>query len=233
MPAIMQNSSSNERTQFLNGPTERAGSLPPADMNRAQQDGSDCYAEALHRFRTLLDRAREIALPEPMAMTLATVDAGGTPSARTVLLKDVDERGVMFYTSLMSRKAQQLTANSRAALCFFWQPLMTQVLIEGDVEQVSDDAADAYWATRPRPTQLGAWASRQSRRLARRRLLDGRVVRYTLRYAGRPVPRPWYWSGFRVMPTRIEFWRRGAFRLHERVLYERTNGEWTVHRLYP
>lgn len=184
------------------------------------------YAEALHRFRVLLDRVRRCGLPEPTAFVLATADAQGRPSTRTVLLKGVDERGFVFYTSLVSRKGRQLSENPRVALCFFWQPLMEQVTVEGIVESVSDSEADAYWASRPRLSQLGAWASRQSRRLPRRELLNLRVAVYGLKFASRPVPRPPTWVGLRVVPSRIEFWRRGVFRLHERVLYEESEGRW-------
>lgn len=195
--------------------------------------GPDVYAEALDRFRTLLERAQRCGLPEPTAMTLATTDAQGHPSARTVLLKEADERGFVFYTSLASRKARQLAANPRAALCFFWQPLMEQVLVEGVVEQVSDEAADAYWASRPRAHQLGAWASCQSSRLDSPRILDLRWVEQALKFLGQRVPRPAYWTGFHVVPHRIEFWKRRTGRLHERVLYERHEARWTKAWLFP
>lgn len=200
---------------------------------KVRRPGPDVYTEAMARFRTLLKRAQRCGLPEPTAMTLATTNAQGHPSARTVLLKEVDERGFVFYTSLASRKARQLAANPQAALCFFWQPLMEQVLVEGVVEQVSDEAADAYWASRPRAHQLGAWASCQSSRLDSPRILDLRWVEQALKFLGRRVPRPAYWTGFRVLPHRIEFWRRHAARLHERVLYERREARWTKAWLFP
>jgi pyridoxamine 5'-phosphate oxidase len=205
----------------------------PPEQRDVRRAGPDVYAEALDRCRTLLERAQRCGLPEPTAMTLATVDEHGRPSARTVLLKEVAERGFVFYTSLASRKARQLAANPQAALCFFWQPLMEQVLVEGVVEQVSDEAADAYWTSRPRAHQLGAWASRQSSRLDCPRTLDLRWVEQALRFIGQRVPRPSYWTGFRVVPHRIEFWRRRAARLHERVLYERHEAQWTKAWLYP
>lgn len=164
-------------------------------------------------------------------MTLATADAQGRPSSRTVLLKEVDERGFVFYTSLTSRKARHLAANPRAALCFFWQPLMEQVLVEGMVEQVSDREADACWASRPRVSQLGAWASCRPKRLNPPGLLEARVVTYALKFAGRAIPRPSFWSGFRVAPDRMEFWKRSPVRRHERVLYEECGGQWARHLL--
>jgi pyridoxamine 5'-phosphate oxidase len=200
------------------------------EVARADQD---VYAEAVDRFRRLLERARRCGLPEPTAMTLATTDGQGHPSARTVLLKEVDERGFVFYTSLASRKAKQLAVVPSAALCFFWQPLMEQVLVEGTVEQVSDEEADAYWATRPRAHQLGAWASRQSSRVDGPRTLDLRWVEHALRFLGQRVPRPAYWTGFRIVPHRIEFWKRRVARLHERVLYERHAAQWEKDWLYP
>ena len=198
-----------------------------------RRPGPDVDAEAVDRFRTLLERAQRCGLPEPTATTLATADAQGRPSARTVLLKEVDERGFVFYTSLASRKARQLAANPQAALCFFWQPLMEQVLVEGAVEQVSDEEADTYWASRPRTHQLGAWASRQSSRLDCPRTLDLRWVEQALKFLGQRVPRPSFWTGFRVVPHRIEFWKRRAGRLHERVLYERHAAQWEKYWLYP
>ena len=194
---------------------------------------TDQYAEALRRFHELLDRARQSPLREPMAMTLATADAQGRPSARTVLLKQADARGFVFYGNLDSRKGQQLAANPRAALCLFWQPLMEQVLVEGAVEPVADGEADAYWATRDRESQIGAWASLQSRPLDSRRTLEARLAQYAQQYAGRAVPRPPRWSGFRVTPDRIEFWSSRPHRLHERVLYQKEGADWRVTLLYP
>lgn len=190
-------------------------------------------AEALQRLRELLDQARRCGLPEPTAFVLATANDQGRPSARTVLLKKVDERGFVFYTSLLSRKGRQLSENPHAALCFFWQPLMEQVTVEGIVEPVSDAEADAYWISRPRLSQLGAWASRQSRRLPRKELFNLRVAAYGLKFASGPVPRPPAWIGLRVIPNRIEFWKRGPFRWHERVLYELQDGQWQRWMLCP
>ena len=192
--------------------------------------------DPLAEFRALftaaqaLDRTR---LPEPTAMTLATAAADGSPSARVVLLKGLDARGFVFYTNLGSRKAQELAADPRAALLFHWQPLEWQVRVEGPVERVTDADADAYFATRPRESQIGAWASKQSAPLERDDVLDTRVLEVEARYAGRDVPRPPHWGGFRVIPRRIEFWHNRPHRLHERRVFERAGDRWTMHRLFP
>src|SRR4051794_18961415 len=167
-------------------------------------------------FSTLFDRAKR-ELAEPDAMVLSTVDANGRPSARYVLLKGVDDRGFVFYTNLESRKARALAAHPYAALTFYWPP-DTQVRIEGDVERVSDADADAYFASRPRASQIGAWASAQSSPLASRAALDERTAEMERRFAGGDVARPPFWSGYRVLATSIEFWTRDPARLHERVI---------------
>ena len=191
------------------------------------------YAEAMQRLQQLLERASKTDLPEPTAMTLATADAAGRPSARTVLLKGLDERGCVFYTNTRSRKGEQIAASARAALCFFWQPLKEQVCVEGTVECVTAQEADAYWATRPRESQIGGWASAQSEPLESREVLLARVEEVKARYAGREVPRPEHWSGYRVIPERVEFWTAGEFRLHHRSCYEKRDGRWTVTLLNP
>ena len=183
-------------------------------------------------FLELFERAgRECA--EPNAMVLSTVDADGRPSGRYVLLKGVDAGGFVFYTNLGSRKARALTAKPYAALTFYWPPLDKQVRVEGDVERVSDADADAYFATRPRESQIGAWASTQSTALDSRASLDERVRTVQVRFDGGPVPRPPFWSGFRVVPRSIEFWTRDPARLHERVIFQRTNGGWEHSLLFP
>lgn len=191
------------------------------------------YREALERFRVLHERAQRTDLREPTAVTLATAGADARPSVRTVLLKGFDEHGFVFFTNLRSRKGRQLADNPRAALCFFWQPLFEQVLVEGAVTLVDDAEADAYWATRPREAQIGAWASRQSEPLDTRETLEARVTQYRGKFKNEPVPRPPHWSGFRVVPDRIEFWKSGAYRLHERVCYRLVDGAWTVSLLNP
>jgi len=193
------------------------------------------YTSALATFSDLLEQAKLSIDPEPTAMTVATVGRDGRPAARTVLLKGFDERGFVFYTNFSSRKGRQLAANPQAALLFHWRHLHEgiQVKIEGTVEPVSAEEADAYFASRPRGSQIGAWASLQSQPLASREQFDVRYADYEKQYEGVPVPRPPHWSGFRVVPERIEFWYGAQFRLHERQCYERNNGVWSQVMLYP
>lgn len=173
-------------------------------------------------------------IDEPLAMTLATVDEHGMPWTRTVLMREASENGFAFFTNLGSNKARQLQANPNASLCFHWMPLDKQVRILGQAELVPDDEADAYFATRPRESQIGAWASRQSERLAAYEDLERRFEEYTKEFEGREVPRPEFWSGYRVVPELIEFWLRAPFRLHYRRVYERQpGGSWVSHLLYP
>ena len=176
--------------------------------------------DPLEIFRQLFARAAESCV-EPDATVLSTVDADGRPSGRYVLLKAFDERGFVFYTNLQSRKGRALTANPYASLCFYWQPIHKQVRVEGTIERVSDTDADAYFATRPREFQIGAWASTQSAPLESRAELERRVDEARARFEGRTVPRPPFWSGFRVVPLSIEFWTRDPARLHERERYQR------------
>ncbi len=191
-------------------------------------------ARILAEFAEAFDAALREKLPEPTAMTLATADARGRPSSRTVLLKEYDERGFTFYTNLGSRKARQLAENPWASLTFHWNAIQRQVQVEGRVERVSDEEADAYWKTRPRESRIGAWASRQSETLASRAELLAEAARYGARFAIGDIPRPPYWSGFRVVPHRIELWKGMPFRLHERVLHERgDDGAWTSRALFP
>lgn len=196
-------------------------------------DTSELYEEALARFRDLLDTARKADLREPTAMALATTDAEGRPSVRTMLLKSVDERGFVFFSNSHSRKGRELEENPHAALCFFWQPLMRQVRVEGAVVPVSVEESDIYWQTRTRDSQLGAWASQQSDLLENRKLLEFEVSEYHNRFLDQQVPRPLHWFGYRVIPERIEFWKSGWHRLHERVLYEKTLDGWCKTLLYP
>jgi pyridoxamine 5'-phosphate oxidase len=189
--------------------------------------------DPFHQFQAWLADA-EISEPnDPNAMTLATVGSDGRPAARMLLLKGVDDRGFVFYTNLGSRKAAELAVNPVAALCFHWKTRRRQVRVEGGVETVSDDDADAYFATRPRISQLGAWASKQSQSLRGRFELEARVAKYTARFAFGDVPRPPFWSGFRLVPDLVEFWEERPFRLHMRFVYRRRDGDWTVEELYP
>lgn len=193
-------------------------------------------AEPFLRFRDLLDQARAVgapALPEPTAFTLATVGADGQPSARILLLKAVDERGFVFYTNHESRKGLELLAHPRAAMCFHWQPLERQVRVEGTTRPVTSEEADAYFASRARGSQLGAWASLQSRPIAAPGDLEARVAEMDARFGGGPVPRPPHWSGFRLVPHRIEFWHNMPSRLHERHVYHREAEGWRTETLYP
>jgi pyridoxamine 5'-phosphate oxidase len=168
------------------------------------------------------------------AMTLATTTPDGLPSARIVLLKGADRRGFVFYTNKQSRKAEELAANTRAALLFHWKTLGRQVRIEGRVEDVTDAEADAYYATRARISRLGAWASDQSRVLSDRAVLERRLAEYEAKYPGGDIPRPPHWSGYRVVPAKFEFWQNMPYRLHDRTVYTRAaNGVWSVGKLFP
>ena len=186
-------------------------------------------------FAAWLLEAEKSEPNDPNAMALATVDADGLPDVRMVLLKDFDEDGFVFYTNYESAKGRELIAQPKAALLFHWKSLRRQVRVRGPVEQVSAAEADAYFATRPRHSRLGAWASQQSRPLESRFALEKAVALVAARYPLGEVPRPPHWSGFRIRPQQIEFWKDGAFRLHDRVLFSRAAdaGGWQSQRLYP
>lgn len=189
-------------------------------------------ADPIEIFRRLFERARHSSA-EPDAMVLSTVGVDGRPAGRYVLLKEVDRRGFVFYTNVESRKARDLEAHAFAALCFYWPTIDTQVRIEGAVERVSDAEADAYFATRPRESQIGAWASAQSAVLESRAVLDQRVAGIQARFEGGIVGRPPFWSGFRVVPSSLEFWTRDPARLHVRERYDRGGEGWARTLLYP
>jgi pyridoxamine 5'-phosphate oxidase len=194
------------------------------------------HDDPIARFETLLTEAKAFprdVLPEPTAFALGTVDESGQPSVRIVLLKGVDARGFVFYTNYESRKGRELQASKRAAMCFHWQLMETQVRVEGAVEQVTRAEADAYFASRARGSQLGAWASLQSRVMGNPAELDARLAEVEARFANRPVERPPHWSGFRVLPERIEFWKGMPSRLHVRNVYTRRGDSWATERLYP
>jgi pyridoxamine 5'-phosphate oxidase len=172
---------------------------------------------------------------DPNAVVLATATPDGLPAARTLLMKDWDARGFVLYTNKVSRKGQELAANPRCALLFYWKLTHRQVRIEGVVEDVTDEEADAYYASRARVSRLGAWASLQSQELPSREVLERRVAEVEARYPGEEIPRPPHWSGYRILPSRFEFWQDMPFRLHDRTIYTPNgpDGGWATHKIYP
>lgn len=191
-------------------------------------------ADPIARFQRWFAAARRhAAIPQPEAMALATADRRGRPSTRVVLLKQADARGFVFFTNAASRKGRELAANPYAALVFHWHPLGRQVRVEGRVEMISAAEADAYWATRPRESQLGGAASAQSAPIASRAAMLARWRALARRYRGAAVPRPPHWTGYRVVPAAIEFWTLRPYRMHDRELFTRTRGGWRVTRLQP
>jgi pyridoxamine 5'-phosphate oxidase len=189
--------------------------------------------EPLRLFASWLEDAARSEPNDPNGVALATVDQDGMPDVRMVLLKGFDEAGFVFYTNFESAKGKEILASMKAAMCFHWKSLRRQVRIRGPVEIVSDAEADAYFATRARGSRIGAWASKQSRPLESRFALEKAVAEYTARYAIGEIPRPPYWSGFRLKPQTIEFWHDRPFRLHDRVVFSRRDDGWEKKRLYP
>ncbi|MBK8285075.1 MAG: pyridoxamine 5'-phosphate oxidase [Ahniella sp.] len=189
----------------------------------------------IERFQSLLDEARAAGEPDPEAMNVATQDADGRLSSRMVLLKGFDARGFVFYTNTHSRKGRALAAHPAAALCVHWKHLRegVQVRAEGVIEAVTAAEADAYFATRPRGSQIGAWASDQSQEMPSRFTFEERIAEFDKTFDGRDVPRPPHWSGYRIKPDRIEFWFGARFRLHERELHELVDGQWRMAYLFP
>jgi pyridoxamine 5'-phosphate oxidase len=192
------------------------------------------WDDPIEHFKAWYAEAQETDLREPTAVCLATAGADGQPTARMVLLKQVGQRGFAFYTNTASLKGDQLRENPKAALCFHWQPLGRQVQVHGTAEPVTEEEADAYFASRDRRSRIGAWASKQSAPLASRFHLEKRVARFLLRFGVGEIPRPAWWSGYRVKPYRIEFWHERPFRLHDRLEYVRNAaGTWTTQTLFP
>jgi pyridoxamine 5'-phosphate oxidase len=189
--------------------------------------------DPIAQFRAWFDRATAAGVAEPNAMVLATATPDGRPSARVVLLKGVDERGFAFFTNYTSRKGQELAANPYAALTFFWTEIERQVRVEGAVVAVTPAESNMYFQSRPRDSQLGAWASPQSAVIASRAELERRRDQLAEQFAGGPVPRPPHWGGFRVVPEAVEFWQGRPGRLHDRLRYTRASGAWQVERLGP
>lgn len=201
------------------------------DAVRLRED--ELADDPIEQVRRWLDEARAFGLPMPEAMTLATSDAAGRPSARIVLLHGIEAKGFVFHTNYESRKGRELEANPQAAFVLYWQPLGRQIRIEGSIERVSEEESAHYFLTRPRGGQLGAWASRQSEQIESRDVLEERVRRLEREYEGREVPLPPFWGGYRLRPDRIELWQHGEDRLHDRIVYERSGDGWTHSRLSP
>ena len=213
---------------------------PVADLRRLRQEytraglrEADAATDPVEQFGRWFDEALAAGLREPNAMTLATATADGLPSARVVLLKGFDERGFVFYTNYEGRKARELGENPHAALVFYWGELERQVRIEGRVARVPEEESDAYYASRPRGSRLGAWASEQSRPVGSRGKLEERLRELEAEHEGREVPRPPFWGGYRVEPEAVEFWQGRENRLHDRLVYRRAGGGWRLERLQP
>ena len=194
---------------------------------------SDSLEDPIAQFQLWYRQARLLALPQPNAFALATVGEDGRPSSRMLLLKDVEERGFVFYTNYNSRKARDIAARPRGAMVFYWTEFYRQVRAEGRLERVSDADSDEYFASRPRGSQVGAWASDQSEELPDRETLEAKVKQFEARFKGQPIPRPPHWGGYRLVPERIEFWQGRPSRLHDRLCYLRDGGRWVRIRLSP
>lgn len=204
------------------------------DASLTERDFTE-EGEPFALFARWLGEATKSEINDPNAVALATVDPGGLPNVRMVLLKDFDQNGFVFYTNFESAKGREVLSAMKAAMCFHWKSQRRQVRVRGHVSVVTDEEADAYFATRPRGSRIGAWASKQSRPLESKFALEKEVARYTAKHAIGAVPRPPHWSGFRLAPVEIEFWQDGKFRLHDRLVFRRDTpeGDWEKTRLYP
>lgn len=203
------------------------------EYTRSGLEDAGANPDPFVQFREWFENAVAAGLPEPNAMTLATATVDGRPSARVVLLKGYDERGFEFYTNYGGRKARDLESNPACAILFYWGELERQVRVEGRAERLPDEESDEYFASRPRGSRLGAWASRQSQPVEHRSVLEERVRALEAEYEGREIPRPPFWGGYRVEPESFEFWQGRESRLHDRISYRRENGTWGLERLQP
>lgn len=203
------------------------------EYTQGRLDENKVADNPLLQFHAWFEQYRATTPVEPTVMTVASVDASGMPWQRILLLKAYDESGFVFFTNYESNKGQQLAANPKACLHFFWMPLERQVQIQGRIEKIGRDEAAQYFHSRPRESQLGAWASRQSRPLASRAELETRFAQLCVEYEGREIPLPDYWGGYRLVPERVEFWQGGEHRLHDRVEYSRCGDGWSIQRLNP
>ncbi len=203
------------------------------EYTRSGLHESDVTSDPIDQFREWFEEALNAGLHEPNAMTLATATPDGRPSARIVLLKGYDECGFTFYTNYEGRKSKELEANPNCTLAFYWGELERQIRIEGRASRVPDEESDVYFASRPRGSQLGAWASEQSHAIENREQLEERLRNLEAEYEGREIPRPAFWGGYRVEPQSVEFWQGRENRLHDRLLYTRFDGGWEIQRLQP
>ncbi|WP_198555100.1 pyridoxamine 5'-phosphate oxidase [Siphonobacter sp. SORGH_AS_0500] len=203
------------------------------NYTKGNLDVSSVLSNPIDQFRIWFQEATASQVPEPNAMHLATVSASGQPSGRIVLLKTVDEQGFVWYTNYESKKGHELADHPQAALTFFWVELERQVRIEGKVEKVTEEDSDAYFAVRPRSSQIGAWSSPQSQVITNRETLEENEKRFQEQFLNQPVPRPAHWGGYRLIPQRMEFWQGRPSRLHDRLLYTFTDNQWQIERLAP
>jgi pyridoxamine 5'-phosphate oxidase len=217
--------------------SEYTKDMSVADIRKTYSVGAlnetDVLADPIAQFRVWLDEAINAEMLEPTAMTLATADKSGRPSARTVLLKNVDERGFVFYTNYESRKAQNIAENSQAALLFFWDKLERQVRIEGNISRVSKEESETYFKSRPHGSQLGAWVSQQSAVIANREILEEKMRDLENKFTEGNVPLPEFWGGYVLLPDSIEFWQGRPSRLHDRLRYAKIKQGWKIERLSP